>query len=361
MTATVFVNVKGSDCRRPVTRIGESLEYANKDLDKADKHLSNAKYQSNGNARSTINSLKTNNNYDIDDFYSFADSLEQFVDKLIQTDTERAHSIRNSGQSHRKQNGLPRSLAAASINASFNKMKDIVVDATLDLVNWAADAVDWVCDKISDISDWLEEHKTISQLLDAGVNALIAAAALYFLPASAVLACIFSTAAVITLGTSMDKLLGSQLEILMGNEMKEKYSYLEDGTTATQKIVKILKYEAMDKLPKYVQNMPGFKQVKKFLDNYDKGYKYVDSISSGIASLGLAGQLKYLDKLGAPKKVLSAGATVIKIDNTHDVVTNVGDYITTADKIIDGDISGVREDLKDKVDDWIVDRIIGMV
>lgn len=178
MTTVTFINRTGSDCKRVAKKIGGSLENATKDLDKANEHLIDAKYQSNSSARSTIGTLKKYNTHEKDDFYAFADTLELFVNKLIDTDKERAKSIRASGKTHRQKNGLPRSLIAATINASFNKMKDIVVDAALDLANWAVDAVDWVCDRVEDIGEWIWENKEFLLQMASGTIQILSAIAL---------------------------------------------------------------------------------------------------------------------------------------------------------------------------------------
>lgn len=269
MTATIYINRQGCDCRKSVKKVWESMENASKDLEKANDHLRNAKYQPNGNARSTISSLKKNNNYDRDDFYSFADTLEQFVDKLIETDKERAKSIRSSGKSHRQKNGLPKSLTAASINASFNKMKDIVTDAFLDLTNWAADAVDWVCDRVKDIGEWIWENKTsLIQLASSIIQIATAVALVSLIPGWGFLGlmiggCVFTSAVL-----GLDKAMGSV------NEMLGLFE--SDGKSFTQHIAEHLRNNK-DKYPKWICD-------NVIVNNYDLGYTVLDTVTSSVTS-----------------------------------------------------------------------------
>ncbi|MDY2883018.1 MAG: hypothetical protein SOT71_10240, partial [Romboutsia timonensis] len=274
------------------------------------------------------------NNNQASEFETFASTLESMVNDYISVDKECATRIKSNGKNHRKNTGLAKNLALATICASFDKIGNKLGDIADNVKDWVEGVIESIVDGIKNGVEWLidsikKDWKSWLQLAGAAVIGLVAAAFML-------------NGGWITLGIGglcllmqLDKGVGAVADIFFNKET--------DGDSYTQSL---------------------------FGDGYDKAFNVADAVLSSIVSglISKAAKLIPLSKIDDITQLVRNMETVMTLENMSmwlnianitNIFSNVSGYIQ---EIFNGDIEqAISDGIDNSLLDFIGDSVEGII
>ena len=222
MSESIFIATDGRAAKTKSVNVAKRISDASTDINNAKKELNNVDYVDLSYEIDQLESMYKKNNNQASEFETFASTLESMVNDYISVDKECATRIKSNGKNHRKNTGLAKNLALATICASFDKVGNKLGDIADNVKDWAESVVDWF--KTSLEEDWdsyIQGIGAFIQMVSSGIiiaGCLVAAMTGIAAPVSLPIA----GAAAVAFITGLDKLWGAIADIMNYKETDGK-------------------------------------------------------------------------------------------------------------------------------------------
>lgn len=245
MLESIFIATDGRSAKTKSTNVAKKISNASTDINSAKKELNNVDYVDLSYEIDQLESMYKKNNNQASEFETFASTLESMVNDYISVDKECATRIKSNGKNHRKNTGLAKNLALATICASFDKIGNKLGDIADNVKDWAESVVDAIVDGVTNLVDKIvtsviEDWESYFQLAEGliqiitSVGVLSAAIAAAATGGGIALAIPALIASITSLYMGIDKLVSSVLDISNIGNIEGFEKFETDGSTITQ-------------------------------------------------------------------------------------------------------------------------------
>ena len=316
MLESIFIATDGRSAKTKSTNVAKKISNASTDINSAKKELNNVDYVDLSYEINQLESMYKKNNNQASEFETFASTLESMVNDYISVDKECATRIKSNGKNHRKNTGLAKNLALATICASFDKIGNKLGDIADNVKDWAESVVDWF--KTSLKEDWdsyIQFIEGATQLF-ISVGTLIGAIAAAATGAGIVAAIPLLLASLVTMYTGIDKIASSVLDIIN--------VYETDGSTVTKEAVDNKLFNFVYDVCDFVAGAATGAGIGKLADITEATELFILLGKGDFA-------VKGLELINNAKKVNDINSTISDVD----------DVISLASNIKDGNIKGI--------------------
>lgn len=241
MLESIFIATDGRSAKTKSTNVAKKISNASTDINNAKKELNNVDYVDLSYEIDQLESMYKKNNNQASEFETFASTLESMVNDYISVDKECATRIKSNGKNHRKNTGLAKNLALATICASFDKVGDKLEQGIDILSKWVEEVIEFINEK--DLDSYLQILEGGAQLW-ASIGAFAAAISAAIILAPTVAAASGFIATTLAIGTIALPLITSAFSMYVG--MDKLASGLLDVTNVYETNGSTITKEACD-------------------------------------------------------------------------------------------------------------------
>lgn len=307
MLESIFIATDGRTAKTKSTNVAKKISNASTDINSAKKELNNVDYVDLSYEIDQLESMYKKNNNQASEFETFASTLENMVNDYISVDNECSKRIKSNGKNHRKNTGLVKNLALATICASFDKIGNKLDDIADNVKDWAESVVDWF--KTSIKEDWQSYLQFIggSTQLFISVGTLMGAIAATATGAGVVASIPLLLASLVTMYTGIDKISSSIIDIIN--------VYETDGSTITKEAVDNKLFNFVYEVCDFVAGAATGAGIGKLSDATEATELFTLLGKGDFAAKGL-------ELINNAKKVMDINST---IGDVNDVISLVSD------------------------------------
>ena len=213
MAKSIYLTADSKSAKRKSINVADKISDATKDISSATKELNNVDYVDVSYEINQLQAMYKSSASQVNEFESFATTLENMVNDYISTDKECATRIKTNGKNHRENTGLKKNLALATVCASFDKIGDKIDNIADNVKDWAEDVANSI------INSFKEDWDSYLQFVEGGISlfasigVLIGGIAAAATGAGLPIAIPLLLSSLITMYTSIDKIASSILDI----------------------------------------------------------------------------------------------------------------------------------------------------